>query len=121
GRRETDVQMYATQMYVIVAGDLHAEREQSLRGAIEEKERELRQSQHEFLERQRVLEAAMAQTKLKARDDVDTQLRTLAERERAFAEQLAQLQQAARRERKVQQDQYLHHFVDLNNQLVKCQ
>src|SRR4029077_6601969 len=48
---------------VILARDLVSEREQSLRGAIEEKERELRQSQHEFLERQRVLEATIAQTK----------------------------------------------------------
>src|SRR3989475_8058713 len=96
--------MEATQQQISVVAEQDAQREQSLRIGSEEKERELRQSQHEFLERQRVLEAAMAQTKLKARDDVDAQLRTLAERERAFAEQLTQLQQAASRERAAQME-----------------
>src|SRR2546427_1418790 len=107
--------MEATQQQISVVAEQDAQREQSLRIGSEEKERELRQSQHEVLERQRVLEAAMAQTKLKARDDVDAQLRTLAERERAFAEQLAQLQQAASRERAVLQKPTQHHISDLTN------
>jgi glycosyltransferase involved in cell wall biosynthesis/SAM-dependent methyltransferase len=89
---------------VVLARDLVSEQEQSLRGAIEEKERELLQRQHESLERQRVLEAEVAQTKLNARDEVDAQLRTLAERESAFAEQLSQLQQAAGQERAAQME-----------------
>jgi len=89
---------------VVLARDLVAEREQTLNVVIEEKGRELRQAQHESLERQKVLEAEIVQVKLKARYEVDAQLRMLAERERVFAEQLNQLQQAANQERAAQAD-----------------
>ena len=87
---------------IVLACDLVSEREQSLHVGIEEKEREFRQAQHEFIERQRVLEAESVQAKLRARYEVDAQLRTLTERERAFAEQLSQLQQTASKERAAQ-------------------
>src|SRR5262245_31397604 len=75
-----------------------AEREQAFRLASEEQERALGRLQHESHEREKVLDAEIVQTKLKARDEIEAQLRTLAERERAFAEQLTQLQHAVSEE-----------------------
>ena len=119
--QERTAQMEAAQQQISALAEQHAQREQSLRVAIEEQERELHQVQHESLERQRVLEAEIVQTKLKARDEVDAQLRTLAERERASAEQLSQLQQAASQERASLKDQYSRVLLGLNNKLGAIQ
>jgi len=89
---------------IALARDLVSERDRSLRVTIEEKEHELRQLQHESLERQKALNADIAQTRLKARADMDAQLRILAERELAFVEQLALLRQTASQEMAAQKE-----------------
>ena len=114
-------QIEATQLQLNTFAQQHAQREQALQLAIKEKESELSQAQYELLEQQRVLEAEIAQTKLQARDEVDTQLRILAEKERTFAEQLSQLQQAVSQEQSAIKDKYTRAIFDLNNKLVKIQ
>ncbi len=89
---------------VDLAKMLIAEREQSLQQAVAEKERELCQVQQETQERQRELDATIVQTKLKARDEIEAQLRALVERERSFGDQLAQLHESASQQRIAEQE-----------------
>ncbi|MEQ1556819.1 MAG: glycoside hydrolase family 99-like domain-containing protein, partial [Gallionella sp.] len=118
---ERVAQVTAAQQQMSALAEQHAQREQSLRDAIDEKDRVLRQVMHESLEQQKALEAEVAQAKLKARYEVDAELRTLVERERAFAEQLVQLQEAATQERAILRDQYFRILIDLNNKLGAIQ
>jgi GT2 family glycosyltransferase/ubiquinone/menaquinone biosynthesis C-methylase UbiE/glycosyltransferase involved in cell wall biosynthesis len=80
----------------------HEEREQRLRTAIEEKEREFRALQRESIEQRKALEAVIGQNRVAASYAMETQLRALAERERALGEQLSQQQRAASEEKEAQ-------------------
>lgn len=80
----------------------HQDREKELQGLLSEKKAEIRQERQVAYAKQRELETANIQTKLKARLEVDAELRMLVERERVLGGQIFQLQE------KVEQVQVMH-------------
>jgi O-antigen biosynthesis protein len=76
----------------------HAEyekREERVRTEFAEQQRRLSESNEALLVRQRTLESQLERAQVVARDQMEAELRALADRERAFAEQLVQQQRQA--------------------------
>jgi GT2 family glycosyltransferase/glycosyltransferase involved in cell wall biosynthesis/SAM-dependent methyltransferase len=97
-REERDAQRQAAARELAAARVEHEEGTERLRAQFEEQAGELRRNSATLLERLRILESELERTQLTSRDQLEAQLHTLAEREREFAEELAQLHGRAQEE-----------------------
>lgn len=91
--------MDAAQKNLNTLNEGYARREEDLRLAAERVERQWRQVHNELLERIKALELDLATTRQQSMESSEISLQAMAERERAFAEQLATLQESASAER----------------------
>ena len=114
-------QQQAAQQQLALLSEQFAASEQALRASLAEKEFELRQIQQEAALNQRTLQTELNASQNSARIALDAQLQKLAERERVFADQLAQLQHLASQEQAALKDHYIGIIIDLNNRLAAVQ